>query len=352
MMCCCPHCRPFPACRRWLVAVAGGLLAAGLLTPAVGRGEPTQTVAEAIAQLASDQFADREAASSRLAAAGADAIAALVAAARGDDPEVAVRAVDILRGMLGRGDAALAEAAEAGLQQVATAGSLAIAQQAETALDFYGRAQEASARRVLEQLGATFTDAGLRGVRIEIAANWQGDSSGLRLITRLRNLMHISLYGLTLNDRDAATLGQLRTVQRIDLFGVEVSPENLAQLQRWLPEVEIDVRKGGKLGIAGMPLQGQCIVSGVQVGSAAEKAGLQPQDVIVEIDGQPVPNFDVCTEMIGGHGPGEEISLLIERRGPDGRPARFRREVILGGWSRQPDPQSPLQEEGKDANDE
>ena len=324
----------------------------GLAAPKTGRAESTWTVAEAIQQLASDQFADREAASSSLAAAGTDAIAALVTAARGDDPEVAVRSVDILRGMLSRGDAALADAAEAGLQQVATEGSLAIAQQAETALDFYGRAQEASARRELEELGAIFSEAGLRGMRIEIAANWQGDSSGLRLITRLRNLMHISLYGLTLTDRDAATLGQLRTVQRIDLFGVEVSPENLAQLQRWLPEVELDVRKGGKLGIAGMPLQGQCIVSGVQVGSAAEKAGLQPQDVIVEIDGQPVANFDVCTEMIGEHGPGEEISLLIERRGPDGRPAQFRRQVILGGWSRQPEPQLPLQETGKDAIDE
>jgi S1-C subfamily serine protease len=77
---------------------------------------------------------------------------------------------------------------------------------------------------------------------------------------------------------------------------------------------------------------GQCLISGVQAGSAADKAGLRPQDIIVEIDGRPVPDFNACTELIGQHGPGETVKLLVERRQPDGKAARFSQTVELGGW--------------------
>jgi len=294
--------------------------------------EPDAAVVAAIEQLASPQFAEREAASSQLASAGGKAVDSLVVAAQGDDAEVAVRAVEILRGLLSRDESELVGRVEEGLEAIAAEGSLAVAQQAEVALDYYGVAQAASARETLEELGATFSDAGLRGEQIEIAADWRGDSNSFRLLTRLRDISHVSLYGIQLTERDAATLGRLRKVERIDLFGVGMEQDVLVQLRRWLPDVEIDVRKGGKLGIAGSPLQGQCVVSGIQVGSAAEKAGLQPQDIIKEIDGLAVADFDACTRMIGEHGPGEKVSLLIERPERAGKATQFRREVILGGW--------------------
>jgi hypothetical protein len=323
------HCLLFclrVAAASWLVI---GITFGG---PAVKAADPDAEVVAAIAQLASPQFAEREAASSQLARAGGDAIGPLVAAAQGADPEVAVRAVEILRDMLSRDDTELVDRVEKALEVIAAKGSLAVAQQAEVALDFYGVVQDHSAREILEQLGATFSAVGLQGERIEIAADWKGDSKSLRLITRLRDIRHVSLYRVQLTERDAATLGRLRNVEQIDLFGVGMDQEVLAQLRRWLPEVEIDVRRGGKLGIAGSPLPGQCIVSGIQVGSAAEKAGLQPQDIIKEINGQAVADFDACTKMIGEHGPGEKVSLLVERPEPAGKVTQFRREVILGGW--------------------
>lgn len=294
--------------------------------------EPIAGVAAVIEQLASPQFAEREAASNQLAKIGSDAVDPLVAAAQGSDAEVAVRSVEILRGMLSREDSELVDRVEEGLELIATEGDLAVAQRADVALEFYGVARAASARELLEQLGATFSDAGLQGERIEITANWKGDSNSFRLMTRLRDIVHVSLYGIQLTERDAATLARLRTVERIDLFGVDMKEEVLPQLHRWLPEVEIDVRQGGKLGIAGSPLQGQCIVNGVQVGSAAEKAGLQPQDIIREINGRAVADFGACTKIIGEHKPGEKLFLLIERDGPTGKAIQFRREIILGGW--------------------
>jgi hypothetical protein len=329
------ECRYQPGLWRWfetcLSIVAAVSLAA--ILPAAGAASETEAViSTAIEQLGAEQFAAREAASQRLAAAGAAAVNPLVAAAAGADPERALRAVDILRQLLACDDAELVAAAEAGLETLAGQHDLAIAQRAEVALDFHDAALAVSAREMLEQLGAVFDEAGPFGLRVEIDENWRGDSRALRLLTRLRQLTYVSFHGVRLEAKDALTLSRLRRIERIDLFGAGFSDEVVTDLQQRLPGAEIDVRKGGKLGIAGAPLMGQCLVSGVQAGSAADKAGLRPQDIIVEIDGQPVPDFNVCTQLIGRHGPGDKVELLVERRQPNGATNRFRQTVELGGW--------------------
>ena len=234
--------------------------------------------------------------------------------------------------MLRQDDSELSNKAEAALESIAEQGSLAVAQQAEVALDFFDAAQAVSARKKLEELGAIFSDTGLSGLRLEIAEDWKGDSRSLKLVTRLQKVVHVSLFGLQLTERDAVTLGRLRGIERLDLFGVGLSDAAIRQLKQRLQETEIDIRKGGKLGIAGMPLQGQCVIAGIQPGSSAEKAGLLPQDVITEINGTAISDFGACTRIIGEHKPGEEISVVIERIKPDGSAGQFRKVVVLGGW--------------------
>jgi C-terminal processing protease CtpA/Prc len=263
---------------------------------------------------------------------GVIAVDQLVHAARGNDSEVAARAVDALRVMLRQDDSELSNKAEAALESIAEQGSLAVAQQAEVALDFFDAAQAVSARKKLEELGAIFSDTGLSGLRLEIAEDWKGDSRSLKLVTRLQKVVHVSLFGLQLTERDAVTLGRLRGIERLDLYGVGLSDAAIRQLKQRLQETEIDIRKGGKLGIAGMPLQGQCVIAGIQPGSSAEKAGLLPQDVITEINGTAISDFGACTRIIGEHKPGEEISVVIERIKPDGSAGKFRKVVVLGGW--------------------
>lgn len=303
-----------------------------LVLQAVDGAEQDERVSRAIDQLGADQYADRESASSQLAAMGIVAVEQLVQAARGNDSEVAARAVDALRAMLRQDDSQLSNKAEAALESIAEQGNLAVAQQAEVALDFFDAAQAVSARKKLEELGALFSDTGLSGLRLEIAEDWKGDSRSLKLVTRLQKVVHLSLFGLQLTERDAVTLGRLRGIERLDLYGVGLSDAAIKQLKQRLKETEIDIRKGGKLGIAGMPLQGQCVIAGIQPGSSAEKAGLLPQDVITEINGTAISDFGACTRIIGEHKPGEEISIVIERIKPDGSAGQFRKVVVLGGW--------------------
>ncbi len=303
-----------------------------LVLQAVDGAEKDERVSRAIDQLGADQYADRESASSQLATMGIIAIEQLVQAARGNDSEVAARAVDALRAMLRQDDSQLSNKAEAALESIAEQGNLAVAQQAEVALDFFDAAQAVSARKKLEELGALFSDTGLSGLRLEIAEDWKGDSRSLKLVTRLQKVVHLSLFGLQLTEKDAVTLGRLRGIERLDLYGVGLSDAAIQQLKQRLKETEIDIRKGGKLGIAGMPLQGQCVIAGIQPGSSAEKAGLLPQDVITEINGTVISDFGACTRIIGEHRPGEEISMVIERIKPDGSAGQFRKVVVLGGW--------------------
>ena len=303
-----------------------------LVLQAVDGAEQDERVSRAIDQLGADQYADRESASSQLAAMGIIAVDQLVHAARGNDSEVAARAVDALRSMLRQDDSQLSNKAEAALESIAEQGNLAVAQQAEVALDFFDAAQAVSARKKLEELGALFSDTGLSGLRLEITEDWKGDSNSLKLVTRLQKVVHVSLFGLQLTEKDAVTLGRLRGIERLDLYGVGLSDAAIKQLKQRLKETEIDIRKGGKLGIAGMPLQGQCVIAGIQPGSSAEKAGLLPQDVIIEINGTAISDFGACTRIIGEHKPGEEISVVIERIKPDGSSGQFRKVVVLGGW--------------------
>jgi C-terminal processing protease CtpA/Prc len=263
---------------------------------------------------------------------GIIAVDQLVHAAQGNDSEVAARAVDALRAMLRQDDSQLSNKAEAALESIAEQGNLAVAQQAEVALDFFDAAQAVSARKKLEELGALFSDTGLSGLRLEITEDWKGDSRSLKLVTRLQKVVHVSLFGFQLTEKDAVTLGRLRGIERLDLYGVGLSDAAVKQLRQRLKETEIDIRKGGKLGIAGMPLQGQCVIAGIQPGSSAEKAGLLPQDVITEINGTAISDFGACTRIIGEHRPGEEISVVIERIKPDGSAGQFRKVVVLGGW--------------------
>jgi S1-C subfamily serine protease len=54
-------------------------------------------------------------------------------------------------------------------------------------------------------------------------------------------------------------------------------------------------------------------VEDVEPGSPGEKAGLKPDDLIVYVDGLPVPSIQMFNEIIGKYRPGVEVKLEIRR---------------------------------------
>ena len=123
-----------------LAAVAFGALrsqgaeenaAPSLIKPTAVAGEFTDLVK----QLDADQFADRQAASSELAKAGADAIPALIEASGSKSRETATRAVKILKQHFESDVEALKQAAKAALEKVAAGDNPVAVRQAKEALD-------------------------------------------------------------------------------------------------------------------------------------------------------------------------------------------------------------------------
>ena len=175
--------------------------------------------------------------------------------------------------------------------------------------------------------------SGRRGMQVVVNASWRGDIEDLRLLPRLRGVVHVGVHGVRLDAPTLAALGRMRGVELFHLYGTGVSDEAVAALAGKFPDAEIDVRKGGKLGVAGQRTVGPCLITQVLAGSAADKAGIQIGDVVVRMDGEPIANFEALTEKVGTRGPGEAIDMEIERGIPaTERVERITCKVKLDGW--------------------
>ena len=281
----------------------------------------------------------------------------LAEAAGGADLEVSSRAIDLLRGLLdprsglpeGEGVAPgasaevvapaesgeVAAAAERVLERLAEGPAGPAAQLASTALEYHLLGMHEAAIERLEVLGAKVSDgiaAGRRGLLVVVGAEWKGGMEDLRLLPRLRNLRNVAIHGVRIDPSGLAVLGRLRGLEALQLYGTGVSDDDVAALSARFPNIEIDVRKGGKLGVGGQRLIGPCQITQVQPGSAADRAGIQIGDVVLSMDGEAIRNFDGLTEFVGRHGPGDEIDVEIERAVAGKVPQRFTRTVTLDGW--------------------
>jgi len=335
-------------------------------SPPVGAEESSAEAIQGwIGQLGAEQFAERESASRSLAAAGPAALGPLAEAARGGDLEVASRAIDVIRGYLdppaaageetgepqagadapaetsletSARDVALALEAERLLETLAEGPPGPVAQIAATALEYHQLGMHEAAQERLQALGAKINDnylsmaSGKRGLEAVIDTRWKGSPEDLRLLPRLRNLRHVGIHGLKIDAPTLALLGRLRSLENIQLYGTGVSDEAVAALAARFPNAEIDVRKGGKLGVGGQRIVGPCQITQVVAGSAADRAGLQIGDVVLSMDGVAVKNFEGQTEYVGRHGPGESIEVENERAVAGKVPQRFTATVTLDGW--------------------
>ncbi|KAG0731299.1 hypothetical protein G6F23_015445 [Rhizopus arrhizus] len=72
------------------------------------------------------------------------------------------------------------------------------------------------------------------------------------------------------------------------------------------------------------------LVSSVEKGSAADKAGLQPGDVVRKIDDKTIVSSGDLASLITLASPGEKIKLDVWRAGVGGRPGRTARPIGPG----------------------
>ena len=142
---------------------------------------------------------------------------------------------------------------------------------------------------------------------------WKGTSKDLEHIKRLDRLRQLYVI--------RKEVEEMKYVHAI-------SEEDVAEIQRALPQVEVSWRGPAFLGVSGTDLLGRgCEINTVSPNQAAAKAGLQRNDLILQFDGQDVDSFEQLVRLIGRHDPGDKIPATALR---GNQILEF--EIVLEGW--------------------
>jgi len=367
------------------VAAISLLLMLSLLASAArGEEEAPAELKDAVARLSSDTFLEREKASQTLLAAGAKAIALLEASVSQSDLETTARVLGVLETMaLDSEDPSTREAAMAAVTRLAASPSPAVAQRSETLLAAIGQVRRRGAIAHLERLGAKIERSqavfgpGFLAAEysLTIGPDWRGTDDDLKHLALIFDLHVVSLVGDKANDAwlehvaslaslqslklkktkvTAAGIERLKALEELQvldvlytplddaairpladmpqlslvrLFGTQVSQEAADRLAAGLPGAKVDRRNGGFLGIGVQAHPLGCTISNVQPGSAAERIGIQEEDIVLSFAGKNPRNFEELTKVIGQYKPGDEVTVELYR---DGR--RLTKTLKLGEW--------------------
>ena len=153
--------------------------------------------------------------------------------------------------------------------------------------------------------------------RLELDQQWRGTDADLMHVRNLVGVRQIIIFGTEISIDGLAHLQQANMLQDLLLYGTKLEAEDVPKVQKLLPQVAIDFRRGGLLGVgSNMPEgMGSAVVGIVKKGSAAESVGIQVGDTIQKFENQTVPNFKALTLMIGKHRAGDEVTLEVLRNG-------------------------------------
>ena len=316
--------------RLFSVVLLSAAVSLGVLQ--AGRGEESKPFRRWFQQLNSDLYYAREEATRRLVQQGAEVVEPLVEYSRSQGLEVWMRTLRILHQMALVDDEATAEAARKALNRLAQDAATLYGQEARRILRRLHVQDRERALARLQQLGARFvqkaTPLGVVVSFLVIDRKWKGTRKDLRLLGKLDNLQGLALYTAQADDSLVPVLSSLHQLQAVQLYGTRISEKGLLQLRRaWPPEVHLDIRRGGFLGVQGSDREPRCVIEAVQPGSAAEKAGLRPLDVVIKADGKPVTNFRSLTKIIAEKVPGDKLELVVLRQGKT-----VKLTAVLGSW--------------------
>jgi hypothetical protein len=338
-----------------------------------------------VRNLNSDRFIEREVATEKLIAAGAQAVDPLVSAVSENNLEVTTRAVYVLRELALSSDSEAEAAARAALERLAEPRVTAAARRAREALGALDALRQDRALAELKELGAvvkqtqTAAAFGVTGqYNIEVGEAWRGQPKDLSRLGRLkdvgelifsgpkvtdqwlesvpsvprspgalaltikranitdagikhlvgaRNLRELSLVFVPVSDQSVATLQKVAGLGKIRIIGSRMTRSGAQRLRQALAGTEIDFRLGAFLGVGCQSGAQGCVVYTVRPGTAAAKAGLRQGDVIYEYDGQAVKEFEVLTALISEDQSGDKVTIKF-LRGAQENEIR----VTLGEW--------------------
>jgi hypothetical protein len=341
---------------RFLAVTLFRLLCAGACCCAAGAalsgGEPPSAWRQLARQLEAEHFSQRCAAQEQLQAQpGVEATAWLSEVARVRSPEAATRAIEILERWMLEGSGEVADASDQALQGLSTDAPHNVAGLAAEVLETHEQLRERRAIARLTELGAKidmgpdFAALAVQHNVAQVDPNWNGQAQ-LALQDRLirGGEEQISREGVPQavgavffpaswkgSPADLRHLGRLRGKTSFKVYvirgsGVELNDVRAAVAN--LPAVDEPEERGPSLGITNVATMPYAQVGRVLEGGAADKAGIEPGDIITSIDGQSVDLFHEVIEKVAEYKAGKAIKIGVLRLG---RSATV--EAKLGDWT-------------------
>jgi hypothetical protein len=151
--------------------------------------------------------------------------------------------------------------------------------------------------------------------QLALDSNWRGGDDGLAVLKDLPELTQIDLNQTKLTDKALIHLAKLPKLQQLNLHRAGFSRDALLKFHGQRPGLVIYARGDAMMGIHGDLGSSPLVLTTVQEGSGAAQAGLQPGDIIHQIDGVKIRDFSDLTICVSAKEPDEKIMVEFEREG-------------------------------------
>jgi hypothetical protein len=152
----------------------------------------------------------------------------------------------------------------------------------------------------------------LKVIALHRTPNLKADD--LLKLAAIGNIVHLELMYMDVGDGLVEVLGKLPLRGSIRVFGVPLSDEALNKLRQAMPmAVENYSRSGAFLGVSCNPTEPICRITEVTNESAAQAAGLRPEDIIIKLGEFPIRDYSQLRATIGNIPVGKPIEIEIIR---------------------------------------
>ena len=139
------------------------------------------------------------------------------------------------------------------------------------------------------------------------------DAATLSTLGDIAELRRLELRYIPMSGELVDQLATLPIRVSLTLNGTAAPAQRVEALQQTVPGLEIIFKQGGFLGVQCYDNFNECMINEVLRGQGAERAGLLPGDVVIEVDGKTVKQFKDLQKAIDAHMPGETIKIRYLR---------------------------------------
>jgi hypothetical protein len=273
-----------------------------------------------IEQLASDDYAVREAASVELVARGPKVLDAIAEIKTDDgatlDTELLWRTVHIVQQIAMSGDIDLLDRSIAILERLRKAapsgGSAILGTDSASLRDRF----RVHAQQQIVELGGAISGSHLGGgLAVELGPSFKGSDKHLRYLKVLGPITYVRLTGEKFNDASLEHLKGLSELKQLHLTETAVTSKGQKALEEAIADINILRFGPAVIGIAGVTHSGHCLVQSVQPGTGAANGGLQPGDMITKLDGTKVEGFEDLVGIVAEKKVDQEVKVEVLRAG-------------------------------------